>query len=55
METADIKNILKTVGIPLGVAVLILGVGVGFLAYRNYLEAVKLKLEIKELRKDLAD
>ena len=54
MDSKDIKNLLRTVGIPLGLVVLLGAIGVGVYAYRNYLETVKLKLEIKELKKDLS-
>lgn len=47
METT---GILKAVGIPMIVITIIFLIAAIFVAYRNFLETVKLKLEIKQLQ-----
>ena len=46
----QILAILKKIGIPIVIVVLIIG---GFISYRNYLEIKLLGLQIKQAKKDL--
>ncbi len=49
MNEKEIKSILKTVGIPLGIVTLFFIVAIVFYMYTKYLEHKKLKLEIIQL------
>ncbi len=48
-----IKSVVKVIGISSGVLAGISLLALTFIAYRNYFEVKKLKLEIKELEKEL--
>lgn len=52
MEPSAVK-VLRGLGISAGGILLIAGVAVSFYAYSKYLEAVYLKLQIKQIKKDL--
>jgi hypothetical protein len=47
------KNDLKAIGISASIMGVVLVVAAGFYMYRNFLETQKLRLEIKQIKKDL--
>ncbi len=50
MEPLAFNKLLRTIGIPLTVMTLLLFVIAAFLAYKNYLEVTKLRLQINALK-----
>ncbi len=50
MSDEGIKNILKNIGIPLGIVSFFIIIGIIFYLWKNYLESQKLRLEISELK-----
>ncbi len=54
MDEKGVSKIVKAVGISSAAVGVIFLAGLGFLAYRNYFEVVKLKLQIESLKKGLA-
>lgn len=54
MGAEEIRKILKAVGISSGIILVLMIIIGGSWVYRNYLEGVKLKLEIKQLEQETA-
>ena len=55
MDTAQGKKVLLGLGISSGVIMAFMAIGIGAYVGVQYLEAKKLNLEIKLLKKELAD
>jgi hypothetical protein len=48
------QKTLQALGFSAGIVTAVIIASAAFLAYKNYFEVVKLKLEISELRKEVA-
>ncbi len=55
METNQVKKLLIGLGVSSGAILTIMAVGVGAYVVTQYLEAKKLNLEIKLLKRELAE
>lgn len=52
MESSEVKQILKTIGIPVGIVVIIIIVAAGFYIYRQVQDAQIADLTIQQLKRE---